>query len=172
MDTQKNVLVKRFGLRGIAVFEASKGLLALMVGIAGVAIRHKDMNVMADHLLRLLHRLFHISPDGRFARELLHFASRITSKSLWTFALIVLAYTTIRFVEAGGLWLAKEWAEWFALVSGAFYVPIEILELVRRPTWFKWVILTVNVLIVLYIAWFLMDSHRRKKEEGPPKVAS
>jgi len=77
--------------------------------------------------------------------------------------------------------MLQEHAVWFvllillavaALVSGAFYVPIEILELVRRPTWFKWVILTVNVLIVLYIAWFLMDSHRRKKEEGPPKVAS
>jgi len=164
LDKQKNILVKRFGLRGIAVFEASKGLLALMVGIAGVALRHRDLNSLAEHLLRFLHKLFHISPDGRFARALLHLVERITPRSLWIFALIVLAYTTIRFVEAGGLWLAKEWAEWFALVSGAFYVPIEIWELIRHPTWFKWVILTVNVLIVMYMAWFLMDSHRKKRE--------
>ena len=172
MDKQKNILVERFGLRGIAVFEASKGLVALMVGIAGFALRHRDMNTMAEHLLRFLHKLLHVSPDGHFARWLLHMAGRITPKSFWVFAFAVLAYTIVRFAEAAGLWLAKEWAEWFALVSGAFYVPIEILELVRHPTWFKWVILAVNVLIVLYIAWFLKDSHRKKREAKQADAAS
>jgi uncharacterized membrane protein (DUF2068 family) len=164
LDQSKNILVKRFGLRGIALFEAGKGLLALMIGIAGFTLRHRDMHAAAEHLLRILHKLLHVSPEGRFARELLHAVSRITPQSFLIFAVAVLAYVTIRFVEAIGLWLAKEWAEWFALISGSLYVPIEILELIRHPTWIKWTILTVNLLIVAYMAWFLMDSHRKKKE--------
>jgi uncharacterized membrane protein (DUF2068 family) len=122
------------------------------------------MHAVAEHLLRILHKLLHVSPEGRFARELLHAVSRITPRSFLVFAVLVLAYVLIRFVEAIGLWLAKAWAEWFALISGALYVPIEVLELIRHATWIKWTILTVNLLIVAYMAWFLLDSHRKKKE--------
>jgi len=70
----------------------------------------------------------------------------------------------IRFVEAGGLWLEKEWAEWFALISGAIYTPIAVYELVRHPTGFKWTFLILNLMIVIYLAWLLRDSYKRKKE--------
>jgi uncharacterized membrane protein (DUF2068 family) len=85
--------------------------------------------------------------------------------------LLVLVYAAIRFTEAAGLWLEKEWAEWFALISGAIYVPLEITELVRHPNPIKWSVLTINLVIVLYMAWLLLDSYKRRRlarEQGLP----
>ena len=160
MDERKSFLVQHLGLRGIAIFEAGKGLLALVAGFFLLTLRHKDYQREALRLLRFIH----ISPGRHIAQSLLRAAGNMTDHKLWLFFFGILVYVTIRFAEAGGLWLEKEWAEWFALISGSLYVPIEIMELIRHPTWIKWTILTVNLLIVAYMAWFLMDSHRKKKE--------
>jgi len=160
MNSEKNLIAKHFGLRGIAVFEAGKGLLALAVAIWVLTLMHKDMEVVAERILNALH----ISPDRHFAQRIMRAAEKITDRNLWIFIFWILVYTTVRFVEAAGLWLEKEWAEWFALLSGSMYMPWEIWELARRPSAFKWGILGVNVLIVLYVAWLLMDSHKRKRE--------
>jgi uncharacterized membrane protein (DUF2068 family) len=90
-------------------------------------------------------------------------AGRITDKNLWMFISVIVVYTAVRFTEATGLWLEKEWAEWFALLSGALYMPYEIFELLRHATALKWGIFGTNVIIVLYMAWLLNDSRKRKR---------
>jgi uncharacterized membrane protein (DUF2068 family) len=168
MNSSKNLFVKHFGLRGIAIFEAAKGLGALVIGIWLLSLLHKDLESVAAHLLHFLHRVLHLSPDGHIARTIMRAASRVTHGNLLVFIGLAFLYTTIRFVEAAGLWLEKEWAEWFALVSGAMYMPYEIYELARHPTWYKWVIVAVNALIVWYLVWLLRDSHKSKKDAEAP----
>jgi uncharacterized membrane protein (DUF2068 family) len=163
MNSSKNLFVKHFGLRGIAIFEAAKGLGALVIGIWLLSLLHKDLESVAAHLLHFLHRVLHLSPDGHIARYIMRAASRVTHGNLLVFAGLAFLYTTIRFVEAAGLWLEKEWAEWFALVSGAMYMPYEIYELARHPTAIKCVIVAVNGLIVWYLVWLLRDSHKNRK---------
>lgn len=163
MNNQKNLIAKHFGLRGIAVLEAGKGVLGVMVGVWLLTLLHKDLESVAAHLLRFLHKVLHLSPDGQIARTILRGAARVNHHNLHVWALLAFAYTTIRFVEGAGLWLEKEWAEWFALVSGAMYMPYEVYELVLHPTAIKWGILTINALIVWYLAWLLRDSHMQKK---------
>jgi uncharacterized membrane protein (DUF2068 family) len=165
MNTQKNLIVKHFGLRGIALFEAAKGLGALVVGIWLLTLLHRDMESVAAHLLHFLHKVLHLSPDGHIARYIIRGASRVTRGNLLMFAGLAFVYVTIRFVEAIGLWLQKEWAEWFALVSGAMYMPYEIYELARHPTAIKWGIVVINALIVWYLIWLLRDSHKSRKEQ-------
>ncbi len=78
MDTRKNLIAKHFGLRGIAVFEAFKGLLAIMVAIWLLSLLHKDLQNVAEHLLRFLHKLFHLNPDGHLARSIVRGARHVT----------------------------------------------------------------------------------------------
>jgi uncharacterized membrane protein (DUF2068 family) len=163
MNTQKNLIAKHFGLRGIAVFEAGKGLLAVMLGIWLLSLVHKDLQNVAEHLLHFLHKVFHLHPDGRVARSIVRGARNLTPGNLHLWIAGTLAYSVIRFVEAGGLWLERSWAEWFALISGGLYIPIEIYELAHRPTPIKWAVLATNLLIVAYLAWLLRDSHKRKE---------
>ena len=155
----KSFLVRHFGLRGVALFEALKGVLAVAGAWWILTLRHKDLLRVAEHMLRR----FHIAPDHHFAIAFMRFAETINGRDLRVVILLVLIYAAIRFTEAAGLWLEKEWAEWFALISGGIYIPFEVLELFHRPNAPKWAILLINLIIVLYMAWLLMDSYKRRR---------
>jgi uncharacterized membrane protein (DUF2068 family) len=155
----KGFFVRHFGLRGVAVFEALKGLLAFSIGIWVLTLMHKDIYGVAEHMLRRLH----VSLDRHFAQRILHLANAITDRNLWLFFAVISAYTAVRFTEAIGLWLEKEWAEWFALLSGALYLPFEVYELVRHHSAVTVAVLLINILIVLYMAWLLNDSYKRRR---------
>lgn len=161
MDERKSFMIRHFGLRGVALFEAAKGALALLLGFILLTLRHRDMESIAARILRLLH----ISPDRHFYHETLRAAGRVTSHGIWLFVFGITAYAIIRFVEATGLWLEREWAEWFALISGSLYLPWEVYELVRRQNGLKWMVFAINVVIVLYLVWLRIEMHRMRKQK-------
>jgi uncharacterized membrane protein (DUF2068 family) len=163
MNNQKNLIAKHFGLRGIALFEAGKGLLAVIVAMWLLSLLHKDIQNVAEHLLRFLHRIFRLNPDGHLARSIVRGARRVTPGNLHLWIGGTMIYAIIRFVEAAGLWLEKQWAEWFALISGCLYIPIEIYELAHHATPIKWAVFATNLLIVAYLAWLLRDLHKERK---------
>lgn len=170
MDDRKNILVKHLGLRGIAIFEAAKGLLALLLGIGLLSIRHKDLERIATHVLSFLH----VNPDRRLYHDVLQAAGRVTSHGIWLFVFGVVAYAMIRFAEAIGLWLERVWAEWFAIISGSMYLPWEIYEVARRHTWIPWAVLTINLVIVIYLVWLRIEMHKsrqRNSEAAQPAPA-
>jgi len=51
----KGFFVRHFGLRGVSLFEAGKGALAVLAGIWVLTLRHKDMREVAEGLLVILH---------------------------------------------------------------------------------------------------------------------
>lgn len=163
MNNQKNLIAKHFGLRGIALFEAGKGLLAVIVAMWLLSLLHKDIQNVAEHLLRFLHSIFRLNPDGHLARSIVRGARRVTPGNLHLWIGGTMIYAIIRFVEAAGLWLEKPWAEWFALISGCLYIPIEIYELAHHATPIKWAVFATNLLIVAYLAWLLRDLHNERK---------
>jgi uncharacterized membrane protein (DUF2068 family) len=79
----------------------------------------------------------------------------------------------VRFTEAYGLWHAREWAEWFALLSGTLYLPWEIVAIVHHSDWFRWGILIINVMIILYMAELRFEvfwgKHEAKVEHSAEK---
>jgi uncharacterized membrane protein (DUF2068 family) len=81
----------------------------------------------------------------------MHGASKLSDMRLWTILSVAFAYTAVRFVEAWGLWHRRVWAEWFALLSGALYLPIEILKVAERASWERLAVLAINLVIVLYM---------------------
>lgn len=134
------------GLRAVATFEALKGVVVVLLGITLLAIHHHA----EDFAERLLYHL-HMDPDRRLAHMLLNAATRLGDARLWTIAAATLTYSCVRFVEAWGLWNRRVWAEWFALLSGAMYLPWEILKISERPDWERISVFAVNVIIVLYM---------------------
>lgn len=159
MDDRKNFLVRHLGLRGIAIFEAAKGTLALLLGIGLLSVRHKDLERIAGRVLGFLH----VNPDRYLYRELLQAAGRVTSHGIWLFVFGVVVYALIRFAEAIGLWLERTWAEWFAIISGSMYLPWEIYEVVRRQNWIRWTVLSINLAIVIYLVWLRVEMHKARR---------
>ena len=99
-------------------------------------------------------------------------AGRVNGKTLWALAFAALMYATVRFVEAYGLWKARAWAEWFALLSGAMYLPWEIIELLRRPTHVRWAIFVINLMIVIYMLYFRISAYREDQLKGSKASAA
>jgi uncharacterized membrane protein (DUF2068 family) len=134
------------GLRTVATFEALKGIVVLALGVTLLALhQHAE-----DYAGRLLYHL-HMDPDLRFAHALMNAATKVTDARLWTIAAATLTYSAVRLVEAWGLWNRRVWAEWFALLSGAMYLPWEILKVSERSDWERIAVLGINILIVVYM---------------------
>lgn len=152
---------KKSGLRIVSIFEATKGLLVLLTGFGLLAYIHKDLHLAAEQLVRH----FHLNPASRYPRIFLDLADHVTDGQLCLLALSALLYAAVRFVEAYGLWLQRHWAEWFALLTGGIYIPLELVEILRRVTWPRSVLLIVNIGIVGYL-YFILYQSRQKRKDG------
>ena len=137
------------GLRSVAIFEAAKGLLVLAAGLGLLSLLHRDVEHAAEAIVRGLH----LNPARHTPRIFLEAAAKMTDRGLWLLALGAFAYSIVRLIEAFGLWRATAWAEWFAIVSGGLYLPIEAYELLHRPSALKALVLAGNTLIVAYIGY-------------------
>jgi uncharacterized membrane protein (DUF2068 family) len=153
------------GLRTVASIEFVKGVLGILVAIALLVLRHKDLWDIVENTLEFLR----IDTDRHFAQVLLDRADQVTSGQLTTFAILAFAYSAVRFVEAYGLWKTRVWGEWLAIFSGLIYIPIEIHALLERSTPFRWAALLINLLLVSYVGYVrTIEIYRCRRERNRP----
>jgi len=151
-------------LRTVAVFEFGKGVLVL---IAVFSLYWLHPTNVAGAFLSFLH----ISPDRHFAHLLMQMADRLSNIKLWHLVLGASFYSGLRFAEALGLWRARAWAEWIALISGAMYLPLELRVFVRHATLFHAAVLIVNLAIVAFMFYLrIYVPHQEKHEAAPPGI--
>ena len=143
------------GVRAVALFEAGKGVLALLAGSGLLMLWDTDVQVMSDRLLRHLH----LNPGRLHGNVLWQALTTSDGSSLRLLAFGVLCYALLRFIEAIGLWFERRWVEWLGVLSGGIYVPFEVREMLLRPGLLSVTLLLLNVLIVGYLALCL---HRRR----------
>jgi uncharacterized membrane protein (DUF2068 family) len=137
------------GVRSIAIFEACKGLLVLLVGFGLLHFLHRDLQSTAEELVRHSH----LNPARHYPQIFIEAARHTDDSRLWFLSSMAFIYSAARLVEAWGLWRLRAWAEWFAIISGGIYVPIEIFELAKRVTAVRLIVLAVNAFIVIYLAY-------------------
>jgi uncharacterized membrane protein (DUF2068 family) len=158
-------------VRTIAVFEAAKGALVLLAGLGLLSLINRNVQEVAERIVRHSH----LNPASHYPRIFLDASSRVTNTHLWLLAAAAAVYAVVRLVEAYGLWFERRWAEWFALVAGAIYVPVEVYELIHRATWLKAGVLLTNLAIVAYMAYVLLHPAKQASElaiTGKPGAAS
>ena len=146
------------GLRIVAIFEATKGVLVLLVGLELLSIVHRSAQNVGEEIVER----FHLNLAHHHPRILSEVLRHLDNSNLRLLAVAALAYSTVRFVESYGLWRMRAWAEWFAILSGGVYLPFEVYELIRHPTTVKAVVLLINIGIVAYLIYF--RSSRREEE--------
>jgi uncharacterized membrane protein (DUF2068 family) len=143
------------------MLEGLKGGLVLGLGFGIVVLIHGDLAGTAERLVEHLH----LDPASHYCQVFLGAVDAMTDLQLWWLAVAAFVYATVRFLEAYGLWRQQRWAEWFALVTGAIYIPFELYELCRGVTWTKLTVLIINMLVVGYIAFALWQV---KRNRSPP----
>jgi len=152
-------LSSAYGLKAVAMFEAAKGLVVLVAGLGLAALVHKDVQAVAERLVRHAH----LNPASRYPRIFLQAAARLDDRRLVALALLAAAYATIRLLEAYGLWRGRAWAEWLGALSGGIYVPIEVFHLIRHATLTRAFVLLGNLCVVLFLSRELWLRHRRER---------
>jgi uncharacterized membrane protein (DUF2068 family) len=136
------------GLKGIAMFEAAKGALVVLVGIGLLTLLHRDAQALAEMIVSRLH----LNPASRYPTIFVSLASHPDDPRLWAIGASAAAYAAMRFAEAYGLWHARAWASWLGVWSGAVYIPVELYEAVIHPNWLHVGLAVANAAIVAYLA--------------------
>jgi len=140
-------------LYAIIAIKLGKGLLLLLLA-AGVYTLHDD-NLPEEFRQSL--QFFHLDPEKRFFTELARKVSEITPANIVWIARGTVLYSLFSLVEGTGLLFRVSWAGWLAIGESAFFIPIEIYELMHRWSVSLVVILGLNVLIV----WYLFQNRAR-----------
>lgn len=139
------------GLRLVAALEAFKGIMSLIVGFG--------LHVLAGHNLRQFAESIvnhaHLNPASHVPSVFINAMSHVSESNLTLLAIGAFIYSIVRLVEAYGLWQELVWTEWFALVSGAIYVPFELYELFHHISVLGVSVLLLNIVIVWYMAHML-----------------
>ena len=143
-------------LRTVALLEIGKGAMVL---VAAFSLYWVDPSDVAGAFLAVLH----ISPDHHIAHFLFGLADKLSNVRLWHVIVGAAVYSGLRFAEAYGLWRAKAWGEWIALISGALYLPFEIRKLTHDVTPFFVGALLVNLAIVGFMFYLRIYVPRKEK---------
>ena len=138
-------------LRGIAVFEVAKGLLALAAVCGIISLRHTDLHA-ATYAFLLRHG---IDPERHYTRLFVESVAKATNHGVGEIAALGFVYALIRLAMGYGLWQGKHWAEWLAVISAGLYLPLEFQHYAHNTTLLNASVILFNIVIVLYMARLL-----------------
>lgn len=144
----RHAVARRRALRAVAIFEAAKGLAALIAMVGVLKLVHRDVRHLAIELIGH----FGLRPDGHYPSLLLHYAGLLPGANLHALVMLAVAYIILRLAEAYGLWNDWSWAEWLGALSGCLYVPFEVRHLLHDPSVISGAVLAANVLVVGLLA--------------------
>jgi uncharacterized membrane protein (DUF2068 family) len=102
-------------------------------------------------LVRDLFRQLGFNIDHSKFVGLLQRALTLSSGTLTLVAAGLALYAAIELVEGVGLWLAKRWGEYFALIATSLGLPVEIYDISHKITVTASVLFALNLVLVLYL---------------------
>jgi uncharacterized membrane protein (DUF2068 family) len=154
-------------IAGLKIF---KGLLLLMAALWVYALAGKDLPEIFDKFLGW----FHLDPENRFFASISDWLGDVRPANERKFALVFFVYGLFLATSGTGLALRATWAIWLAIGESAFFIPIEVYEIVKRrlpqpqpeqhhimmvahPRLGLAVVLGLNILIV----WYLYKNRNR-----------
>ncbi len=146
----------------IASYKTLQAILFVLIGLGARHLLHKDvgdeLGALADH--------FRFNPESRLVNIILDRASLLNDPILRRIGILAFAYSALSYVEGIGLYFEMVWAEYLTLVITASFLPLEIVEIFRRQTWFRFSLLAVNLLVFVYLLQLLIVRGRQRAAEN------
>jgi uncharacterized membrane protein (DUF2068 family) len=153
-------------LRTLAVIEAFKGVLVLLVGLGLLTFIYRDTLAEAEYIAHF----FNLNSGHHISKIFIDTLSRIEDPQLLMLSFTAMAYFVIRSVEATGLWMGRTWAEWLAIVSDSIFIPTEIIELTHGVTLIKVLVFVINIMIVGCLVVVVSARMKRARTVEPAEV--
>jgi uncharacterized membrane protein (DUF2068 family) len=138
-------------VRLIVLERAIRGGVAFVLGIALLTGSRQIIRLVRAWAVEL-----NENPGRNFFRQLLtralHAVGFLPQRTVVLIALGALAFGALEMTEAIGLARRRRWAEYLTVIAGGLGIPFELMEVIRRPTFWKVGVLAANVAIVIYLA--------------------
>ncbi len=132
-------------IRAIAVLKLLKAAALVAIGIGLFHVAKDGFAANLAHSLR--------SPVvDRAANAAVDWLGSLSPAARWLLDIGTFLYAALFGVEGVGLWMRKRWAEWLTVISTALLIPLEIYEIIHKPTWERVLVLILNVAIAVYLA--------------------
>lgn len=138
---------------GLALGAAAFGVFRLMHGDVGAAVE------------RFVGRL-HLDPENRLVHAVIGRVAGVTPKQLGLIGVGTMVYALLHLVEGTGLLLRRPWAAYLTVVVTGSLLPVELYEMVHRPTAVRVGVLAVNLAVVAYLAVKLRQERRESRGVG------
>jgi uncharacterized membrane protein (DUF2068 family) len=113
----------------IIIGKLIKGVLLLLLALGVYKMAGADLSDLFDRLVHWVH----LDPENRFLSDIGDRIDQMTPANVRWVATGTFLYSLFSLVEGVGLIFRAPWAGWLAIGESAFFIPIEIFELVRRP---------------------------------------
>ena len=146
-------------LYAIIAVKLFKGLFFACIAMMLYALSDNDLNAeYARGFERLNHMPFiHLNPEKRFWVDISKKVDALTEREMVHAAIGTFVYSLFALVEGVGLMFRIRWAGWLSIGESAFFIPIEVLELLRNFSWAVFVIMLLNIFMV----WYLFQNRER-----------
>lgn len=125
-----------------------RGVALVVAGAYLVTHLGSDFGRLADRAMRAVE----LDPRRPFLHKLIAKLHRLHAGTVLITGIAALVYGVLETVEGVGLWLDKLWAELLTVVATSLLIPLELYELVHKPSLLKAGGIAVNLLIVGYLA--------------------
>lgn len=153
-DTDATIIKKRAPtLYVIIAIKLVKGTLLLLLALGVYTLSDNNLPEQFREFLQFLH----LDPEKKFFADLEVKIALITPVKVLLVAGGAVLYSLFSLVEGVGLIFRVPWAGWLAIGESAFFIPIEVFELIKRSSVAVLIILALNVFIV----WYLLQNRHR-----------
>ncbi len=95
--------------------------------------------------------MIRVDPDNRHIHRLRANFSHLDDRKLKEISAGTFFYAALLWTEGIGLSLRKRWAEYFTIIASGSLIPLEVYELLIRPSLAKAVVIGINVAVVAYL---------------------
>ena len=154
-------------LRLIALERAGRGLLLLAAGVYLLFHLNSDFGRLAERVMRAIE----LDPRRPFFHRIVSYLHHLHASELRIAAIVAIGYGVLELVEGTGLWLDQLWAEYLTVIATSLLLPLELYEIVHRPSVWKAAGIVVNIAIVAYLAYLLRRRVRNSRMLEPKTMS-
>jgi uncharacterized membrane protein (DUF2068 family) len=143
----------------LRIFAVERYLRALVFGAAAYGVwRFESAQETIDQafnrelpIVRTLFRQLGYNVDRSKLVGLIKHALTLSPGTISVLVGLLAAYAVIELIEGTGLWLARRWGEYFAMVVTSLFLPYEIYDMTSKVTVTRAVLFAINLALVLYL---------------------
>jgi uncharacterized membrane protein (DUF2068 family) len=159
---------KRHGPVGFRIIGAFKLVGAILLFGAGIGV-YKLAGRDVGGTLEEIAATYRLDPHSHFLHSAISWASGIDRARLKAIGVGTFFYAALYAAEGIGLVLGKVWGGYLtAVVTGAL-IPLEVWEVIHKTEPKRITVLVVNVAVLIYVVWKLVQERRAAKASAVPK---